>query len=252
MHKILLAANWKMNGSESLLRDFAATFAKTVVPANIEVVFCLPFVYLPLAQQLFQHTLIRWGAQDVSGHQPGAFTGEISAQMLHEFGCNYVIIGHSERRTFHRESNDLIAEKFQRLREKGIHPILCVGETQSEREKGETAAVISAQLSAIVASVGIAAFKDAVIAYEPVWAIGSGRAAEPQDVEAVHQQIQAYFAKYDKALAATIRVIYGGSMNEQNIESLIALPAVAGGLIGGASLKPAAFEAMVATAARTG
>jgi len=246
MQRILLAANWKMNGSESLLKDFAVAFAKTPVPSSVEVVLCLPFVYLPLAQQLFKQTTIQWGAQDVSGHQPGAFTGEISAQMLQEFGCSYAIIGHSERRILCKEGDTLIAEKFARLKDASISPILCVGETHAQRENGETTAVISTQLSAIVQRVGVAAFQNTVIAYEPVWAIGAGNAAKPEDVEAVHNQIYHYFAGFDETLAATIRVIYGGSMNENNVKSLITLPSVGGGLVGGASLKPASFAAIIA------
>lgn len=245
MLPILLAANWKMQGNEKLLHDFATYFTHTPPPEHIEVVLCVPFVYLPLAQKLFKQTTIRWGAQDVSPYQPGAYTGQISAQMLSEFVCRYVIIGHSERRALCGESDNLIAEKFKRLHELKLLPILCIGETQEQRAKGETDTVIHAQLSSIIEQVGIDAFHQAVIAYEPIWAIGTGNAAKPEDVEVVHNQIYHYLAQQNEAVAETVRVIYGGSMNENNVRSLITLPSVAGGLVGGASLKLDSFSEMI-------
>lgn len=243
MRQHLVVGNWKMNGDENLL--LAQREALAEVKTQATVVICPPAVYLPAAQLHFKGTDIAHGAQDLSSHAQGAYTGEISGSMLKEVGCTYVIVGHSERRQYWGESSALVAEKCQQALLEGLTPILCIGETLSQREADETEAVLSAQLDAVIGLLGIAAFHKIVIAYEPVWAIGTGLAATPTQAQAVHAFIRASLEKQDAALAKNMSILYGGSVNAENAKDLFAMPDIDGGLIGGASLKPALFATIV-------
>lgn len=201
-----------------------------------EVAVCAPFPYLAQLQALLASTQVRWGAQSVSEHVSGAYTGEVSAAMLCEFGCRYVLVGHSERRSLFGESDAVVAAKFVAAREAGLVPILCLGETLAEREAGATAAVVSRQLDAVIDRAGVAALASAVVAYEPVWAIGTGVTASPAQAQEVHAAIRKRVADLDAGLAEGLRILYGGSVKPQNAAELFAQDDIDGGLIGGAAL----------------
>ncbi len=201
-----------------------------------EVAVCAPFPYLAQLQALLASTQVRWGAQSVSEHVSGAYTGEVSAAMLCEFGCRYVLVGHSERRSLFGESDAVVAAKFVAAREAGLVPILCLGETLVEREAGATAAVVSRQLDAVIDRAGVAALASAVVAYEPVWAIGTGVTASPAQAQEVHAAIRKRVADLDAGLAEGLRILYGGSVKPQNAAELFAQDDIDGGLIGGAAL----------------
>ena len=237
MRQPLVAGNWKMNGdratNEALLNGIKAGIGDV---KQSEVAVCAPFVYLADVQRQLEASPIRWGSQDVSAEPKGAFTGEVSVTMLKDFGCHYAIVGHSERRSLHGEDNDTVARKFAAAREGGIRPILCVGETLAEREADTTEQVVSAQLDAVMDAVGPAALADGVIAYEPVWAIGTGHTATPEQAQAMHAFIRQRVADRDAATADALRILYGGSMKGANAADLMAQPDIDGGLIGGASL----------------
>jgi len=212
------------------------------VASKAEVAVCPPYVLIPLvADKLAAANGVAWGGQDLNVNKSGAFTGEISGSMLKDFGCKYVIVGHSERRSLYGESDEVVAEKFGAAQAAGLIPILCVGETLEEREAGTTEKVVARQLDAVVNKHGIASLKNAVIAYEPVWAIGTGKTATPEQAQAVHAFIRKKLAAADKAVADGIRILYGGSMKGSNAKELIGQPDIDGGLIGGASLKADEF-----------
>lgn len=241
MRQPLVAGNWKMNGS----RDSATALLEDVVqglsPANREVVVCPPFVYIADALRLLKGSELGLGAQTVSEEESGAFTGEISAGMLQDFDCDYVIVGHSERRGLFGETNETVARKFMAAARQGLRPILCVGETLEEREKGVTEQVIREQLDAVLEAAGVHAFVEAVVAYEPVWAIGTGQTASPEQAQSVHAMIRARVAEADDTIADRLRIIYGGSVKAGNAADLFAKPDIDGGLIGGASLDADSF-----------
>ncbi|MEW6479422.1 MAG: triose-phosphate isomerase [Pseudomonadota bacterium] len=246
MSRKLIAGNWKMNGglaaNEALVK---AMLADIGAPA-CDVALCAPAPYLAQLQSLLQGSPIAWGAQDVSAHEQGAYTGEVSVAMLKDFGCRYAIVGHSERRQYHGETDELVAAKAQRALAGGVTPIVCVGETLAQREAGETEAVVKRQLAAVIHTVGHC-ITEIVVAYEPVWAIGTGKTATPEQAQQVHAVLRAQLA------AATtnpkrIHILYGGSMNAANAASLLTQPDIDGGLIGGASLKAADFLQIVAAA----
>lgn len=238
----LVAGNWKMHGSRAentalvsaLLHDMPA-------PAVAEVLVCPPFVYLWEIARSLKGSEIALGAQSVCAEPSGAFTGEVSAAMLKDVGCAYVIVGHSERRALYKESDTLVARKFVAAQTQDLTPILCVGETLEERDAGRTFAVVERQLTAVLDLAGIAAFERAVVAYEPVWAIGTGKNATPEQAQEVHQHIRAALASHDGRIAAGIRVLYGGSVKAGNASALFAMPDVDGGLVGGASLSAREF-----------
>ena len=246
MRRTLIAGNWKMNGSlaanASLLEGLRAG-----APAACELAVCVPAPYLAQVQSALSGSPLAWGAQDLSEHDSGAYTGEVSAQMLKDFGCRYVIVGHSERRSYHGETDELVARKTVRALESGLVPIVCVGETLQQREEGSTNAVVARQLSPVISAVG-ARLADIVIAYEPVWAIGTGKTATPEMAQQVHELIRATLSKADTTAASKVRVLYGGSMKPDNAKELLAMPDIDGGLIGGASLKAADFLAIAAAA----
>ena len=211
---------------------------------------CVPFPYLGQVSAALAGSAIAWGAQNLSEHDSGAYTGEISGAMLKEFGCRFVIVGHSERRTLYGEDDRRVAAKFVAARRAGLTPILCVGETLEQRERGETQSVVGRQLDAVVGAAGVGALGDAVLAYEPVWAIGSGRNATPQQAQDVHAFARARLAAHDRALAGNLTILYGGSVKAANAAELFAMPDIDGGLIGGASLVAEDFIAICAAARR--
>jgi triosephosphate isomerase len=245
MRKRLVAGNWKMNGSlESIrkLMDGIKEGIDSVQSAGVAV--CPPAVYIPEVASLVSGTKIALGAQNVCDQDSGAYTGEIAASMLGEFDCTYAIVGHSERRSLYGESDELVARRFAAARRAGLTPILCVGELLDEREKGITEGVVGRQLDAVLALEGIEAFADAVIAYEPVWAIGTGRTATPDQAQAVHAFIRSKLASLDGKIADHVIIQYGGSVKGANAQELFSMPDIDGGLIGGASLNPEEFLAI--------
>ena len=240
----LVAANWKMNGSRASVKELLDGF-KQDLPANgVEVLVCAPAIYIPLAASELADSAIGLGAQTVSEYAAGAYTGEISVDMLKEYGCRYVIIGHSERRHVFGEANGTVANKFYFAQENGLKAILCLGEQLQEREAGVTEQVLVEQLDAVIAKAGIAAFTDAVIAYEPVWAIGTGHTATPEQAQEAHSFIRLQIARHDDHIADRIRILYGGSVKADNAAKLFSMADVDGGLIGGASLKVNDFLAI--------
>ena len=219
---------------------------------DVELLVCPPFTYLASVAQMLDGSAIRLGAQTMSEHQAGAYTGEIAGNMLRDMGCDYVIVGHSERRALYGEGSDDVARKFQAALDAGLRPILCVGESLDQRESGATEAVIDEQLNAVLDVSGAGSFADAVIAYEPVWAIGTGVTASPEQAQDVHRHIRAAVAAQDEAVADGVRILYGGSVKGDNAAGLFSKPDIDGGLIGGASLKAADFLAIAEAAQSLG
>ncbi|MCX8087523.1 MAG: triose-phosphate isomerase [Rhodocyclaceae bacterium] len=248
MRRKLVAGNWKMHGSLATNAELLAGVKAGVAGLAAEVAVCVPYPYLAQAQQVLAGSPVAWGAQNVSEHAQGAYTGEVSAGMLKDFGCRYVIVGHSERRTYYGETDAIVAAKFEAAQKAGLIPILCVGETLEERERNVTAEVVTRQMQAILERCGVAALAEAVVAYEPVWAIGTGRTATPEQAQEVHAQIRALVAAADAGIASNLRILYGGSMKPANAKELMAQPDIDGGLIGGASLIAADFVAICAAA----
>ena len=240
----LVAANWKMNGSVQLAEKVTAVFSEEFKSNDVDVVICPPSVYLGTMQNLLSgHDTksVQVGAQNLSEQSSGAFTGELSGAMLSEFGCGYVIVGHSERRSLYGEDKELVAKKYMAAQDAGLKPILCTGETESQREADETFEVIAADIDAVLNLAGIGALENGVIAYEPVWAIGTGKTASPQQAQDVHEFIRGHLAKHDQNVAASVRIIYGGSVNDSNAAELFSQKDINGALVGGASLVPEKF-----------
>lgn len=241
----IVAGNWKMNGSQAESAKLLAGLKQGLVAVSkAQVVVCPPFILVPLAARELAGTKAAWGAQNLDIHKSGAYTGEVSGPMLRDFGCSYVIIGHSERRSLYGESDRLVAEKFKAAQDAGLIPILCVGELLAEREANQTESVVARQLDEVMNLVGVPALANSVIAYEPVWAIGTGKTATPQQAQDVHKFIRARVAAKDAKVAAGLRILYGGSMKAGNAKELIAQPDIDGGLIGGASLVADEFLAI--------
>jgi len=234
----------------SLAENAALLSALKPALAGIEAVVCVPFPYLAQAQAELSGSSIAWGAQNVSEEAKGAFTGEVSVSMLLDFGCTYVIVGHSERRSLYGESDALVARKYVAAQAAGLTPILCVGESLAERESGVTEAVVSRQLDAVIDAAGVASLVKAVIAYEPVWAIGTGKTASPEQAQAVHAFIRGRVAALDASVADQLVIQYGGSVKAANAAELMAQPDIDGGLIGGASLVADEFVAICRAAAK--
>lgn len=203
---------------------------------GVDCAVCVPFPYLAQAQQKLSGSNVKWGAQNVHQLDKGAFTGEVSATMLHDFGCSYVIVGHSERRAYYGEGSHLVAEKFLAAQQSGITPILCVGETLEQRESGITESVVAGQLDALIQLGGVQALQNGVVAYEPVWAIGTGKTATSEQAQAIHAFIRQRIASLDSQIAAKLGILYGGSVKANNAAELFAMPDIDGGLIGGAAL----------------
>ncbi|HMM87525.1 MAG: triose-phosphate isomerase [Gammaproteobacteria bacterium] len=244
----LVVGNWKMHGS----RKGNAELLEGIVgarPFGCDVAVCVPFPYLAETAVALAGSDLRWGAQDCSAHEQGAYTGEVSAGMLHEFGCRYVIVGHSERRAYHAEGDPLVADKAKAALARGVTPIVCVGETLAQREAGETEAVVKRQLSAVIHTLAHCA-SEMVVAYEPVWAIGTGRTATPAQAQQVHALLRAQLQAATPH-APGMRILYGGSVKPDNARELFAQADIDGGLIGGASLKAADFVAICRAADAT-
>ncbi|WP_341936973.1 triose-phosphate isomerase [Marinimicrobium sp. C2-29] len=238
----LVIANWKMNGSlEKNARLLNQLLTKLDTLEYLEVGICPPFPYLPQVSDHLSQSRINLGAQNVSAFEAGAYTGEVSAAMLREFGCRYILLGHSERRLLCQESNDQVTAKFEAVLKAELTPVLCVGETLEHRQRGESESVVSTQVQTVLDRVGIQGFANAVIAYEPVWAIGTGETATPEQAQAVHAQIRRILAGHDAAIANQLHILYGGSVNAANAQTLFSQKDVDGGLVGGASLEANAF-----------
>lgn len=237
-----------MNGSRAgnarLLADIAAGLDR----ARAQCAVCVPSPYLQQCEEVLSGTPIAWGAQDVSVHGFGAFTGEVCAKMLSEFACRYVIVGHSERRAYHMESSEMVAQKAKAVLAEGMTPIVCVGETLEEREAGQTAQVVGAQLDAVLELLGTADVAKIVVAYEPVWAIGTGKNATPEMAQAVHAHLRAQLKARNAEAAESVPILYGGSMKPENAKALLAQPDIDGGLIGGAALKAQDFLGIIHSA----
>jgi triosephosphate isomerase len=246
MRRKLVVGNWKMFGSRPANAELLAALLGAR-PFAADVVVCVPFVYLHETAATLAASDLRWGAQDCSTHDQGAYTGEVSAAMLAECGCRYTLVGHSERRAQHHESDLLVAAKAQAALARGVTPIVCVGETLAQREAGETDAVVKRQLSAVIHQLAHCA-SEMVVAYEPVWAIGTGRTATPEQAQAVHEVLRAQL-QAATGRAAQMKILYGGSVKGDNAASLFAQPDIDGALVGGASLKAAEFITVCRAAA---
>jgi triosephosphate isomerase (TIM) len=243
MRRPLVAGNWKMHGLRADSAELVESLA-AAAPKGAEVAVIPPFPYLAELIAAASGSAIAFGAQDLSEHRQGAFTGEVAGSMLREIGCRYVLVGHSERRLYHAETNEVVARKFVAAQAAGLVPLLCIGELLEHREAGETEAVVGAQLDAVLGLAGIGAFENAVVAYEPVWAIGTGKTASPEQAQDVHAFMRDKFAKQDARIASSLRLLYGGSVKAANAAELFAQSDIDGGLIGGASLVAADFLAI--------
>ena len=237
MRNRFVIGNWKLNGDlGSNVALLAAIKERVVVEPGKFCGVCVPFVYLAQAQSVLSAGSVGWGAQDVSRHATGAYTGEVSAKMLSDFNCRYAIVGHSERRAMFGDTDLVVAEKFGQAKKAGLTAVLCVGETLDERIAGNTEIVVMRQLRAVIEMHGVAALSGAILAYEPVWAIGTGKTATPVEAEAVHALLRSEISRLDLEIAASVPILYGGSVKKGNAKELFAMPNIDGGLIGGASL----------------
>jgi len=244
----LIAGNWKMNGSRAMVDSLVGAIVAGMPETGPQVMVLPPFPYLMQARDRIGEARLLLGAQDLAEAPAGAFTGDVSAAMLADVGIGHVLVGHSERRQLHGENDAVVAGKFAAACKAGLVPVLCLGETLEQREAGDAERTIAAQLDAVIERTGIAAFSGAVIAYEPVWAIGTGRTATPEQAEAMHAFIRSRVERLDATIAGRIRILYGGSMKPQNAAELLACADIDGGLIGGASLQASDFLAIVAAA----
>ncbi|MES3007151.1 MAG: triose-phosphate isomerase [Pseudomonadota bacterium] len=243
MRRSLVAGNWKMHGSRESIADLLQALIKGVRAGvdGIDVVVCPPLPYLQMSQQLLGGSVWQLGAQNVHNQPCGAYTGEVAASMLADFSVRYVLVGHSERRQLAHETDVMVAEKFSAVLRHAMSPILCLGETLDERESGRAEEVVATQLNAVLEHAGVSAMASAVIAYEPVWAIGTGRTASAGQAQEMHRFIRELMARRSAKVAGQIRIIYGGSVNAGNARELFAQPDIDGGLVGGASLKADEF-----------
>ena len=240
-NKRFVAGNWKMNGSLTQNRELLNALIESVKGSDAEIVVFPPALYIDQVATLVKGSNIKVGVQNVSAQAKGAFTGEISLSMVKDFGCDYVLIGHSERRTLYGETDEDVAAKMKAVVDAGLLPVICVGETLEERESGNTESVIKQQLTSVIDAIGIDAFKNAVIAYEPVWAIGTGKTATPEEADQVHAFIHCTLKDYSDKISDLVRVVYGGSVNASNVETLFAKENIDGALVGGASLEAEGF-----------
>lgn len=246
MRRPIVAANWKLNGNRNLVNSLVTAVNKHAASAvSADVVICPPFTYLYESKGLIDSSNTYLGAQNVAQESQGAYTGEVSAEMLADMGCQFVIVGHSERRQYYGDTDVIVAEKFVRTQEAGLIPILCVGESLQQREQGKMAETIVRQVQAVVDKAGISKMANSVIAYEPIWAIGTGETASPAQAQEVHALIRGELAKQSEAIAAELRILYGGSVKADNAAELFAQADIDGGLIGGASLDASQFNAIV-------
>lgn len=241
MRQPLIMGNWKMNGSRQDGQVLAKALADGLKADKQEVAVCVPFVYLSDIANVLAGSGIAVGAQNVADQASGAYTGEVSASMLADCGCKYALVGHSERRSYYGDTDQSVANRFIQAQKQNIIPVLCVGETLEEREQNRTFEVVDTQLDAVIAAAGIDAFANAVIAYEPVWAIGTGKTASDEQAQEVHQYIRKRIAERNAEIASKVQILYGGSVKPDNAQALFAMPDIDGGLVGGASLDAAGF-----------
>jgi triosephosphate isomerase (TIM) len=244
MRQPLIMGNWKMNGTRESAKSLCTAILDGLTGDDKNIVICVPAVFLADLQVLTQDSPLSLGAQNVADQESGAYTGEIAASMLTEFDCKYALVGHSERRTYYGDTDESVAARFCQAQKKGVIPVLCIGETLAEREAAETFNVVNRQLDVVIAKAGIQAFANAVIAYEPVWAIGTGKVATDEQAQEVHKAIREKLAGLDKTVAENMQILYGGSMKADNAKGLLAMPDIDGGLIGGASLDAKSFLAI--------
>ena len=241
MRQTLIMGNWKMNGSRAESQALAQAIVAGLNAGDQGIAACVPFVYLSDVRSIIESTPLALGAQNVADQEKGAYTGEISAAMLKDSGCSYALVGHSERRTCYGDTNQSVAARFCQAQKEGVIPVLCIGETLDEREQDKTFAVIDEQLDAVIEAAGIDALANSVIAYEPVWAIGTGKTASDEQAQEVHKYIRQRIAEKSQDVADKIQILYGGSMKPANAKGLLAMPDIDGGLIGGASLDADSF-----------
>jgi triosephosphate isomerase len=250
MRTPLVAGNWKMNGTRASVAELTrGLVAGAAGISDAEILLCPSYIFIPQVQSLIDESSILLGGQDLYPQAAGAYTGAISGPMLSDAGCQYVIVGHSERRALMGDNDGVVARKFAAAQEHGLTPILCVGETLDERQSDSTLAVIGRQFSAVVDAVGIESFNKAVVAYEPVWAIGTGETATPEQAQEIHAALRAMAAKRSAKIAADLRLLYGGSVKSANATDLFSMPDIDGGLIGGAALEAEEFLAICSAAA---
>jgi triosephosphate isomerase len=248
MRRKLIAGNWKMNGRLATNKSLLAEIQAGLSQPTCSIAVCVPAPYIVQCSALLAGSPVDLGAQDVSAYESGAYTGEVAAGMLAELGCKYVIIGHSERRAYHGETDTSVAQKTVRALQTGLTPIVCVGETLAEREGGLTNTIVGQQVDAVLEALGAGDLEKLVIAYEPVWAIGTGKTATPQMAQDVHAMIRGKLTSKDAAAAAKVQILYGGSMKPDNAKELLAMSDIDGGLIGGAALKAVDFLAIITAA----
>ena len=241
MRKTIVAGNWKMNASKDSVESLVTDILSGASDVSTEIIVCAPFPYLSQVEVLIEGSNLMLGAQNLNVNASGAFTGEVSAEMIKDFGANHVIVGHSERRSLYGETSEIVAEKTKAAIDSGLTPILCLGESLDQRESGKTESVVSEQLNKVIKMVGIEAFNNIIIAYEPVWAIGTGMTATPEQAQAVHKFIRDLLAGSSQDIADKTSILYGGSMNASNAVELISCADIDGGLIGGAALKAEDF-----------
>ena len=241
MRKTIVAGNWKMNASKDSVESLVTDILSGASDVSAEIIVCAPFPYLSQVEVLIEGSNLMLGAQNLNLNASGAFTGEVSAEMIKDFGANHVIVGHSERRSLYGETSEIVAEKTKAAIDSGLTPILCLGESLDQRESGKTESVVSEQLNKVIKMVGIEAFNNIIVAYEPVWAIGTGMTATPEQAQAVHKFIRDLLASSNQDIADKTAILYGGSMNAGNAVELISCSDIDGGLIGGAALKAEDF-----------
>ena len=241
MRRTIVAGNWKMNASKESVNQLILGILSGMGEVSSEVVVCAPFPYLSQVENLIADSEVKLGAQNLNTNSSGAFTGEVSANMIKDFGANHVIVGHSERRSLYGETNALVAEKVKAALENDLTPLLCVGESLEQREAGKTDTVVAEQINTVIELVGISAFRNIIIAYEPVWAIGTGKTASPEQAQAIHLFIRGLLGESNVSIAQSTPILYGGSMNAGNANELISCADIDGGLIGGAALKAEDF-----------
>ncbi len=245
--RTIVAANWKMNGNLNLVEEMSERLNQVQLDDNVDVIVCPSFLYLAAMAAKLAHQNIYLGAQNVNAQPSGAFTGEVSTSMLQDFPVKYVILGHSERRSVFQESSESVAQKVRSVLNAGLTPILCIGESAQQRTAEQTESVLAEQLQPVIDEIGIEKFNEVVIAYEPVWAIGTGKTASPEMAQATHQFIRQFLASNNTDIADKVPLLYGGSVNAQNCEALFAQPDIDGGLLGGASLKVDEFSQICST-----
>ena len=249
MRKPLVMGNWKLNGTKDSVTSLVNALKDPAAQApSVEVAVCAPAIFIGLVEELAKDSAIKYGSEDCDVHNSGAYTGENSPVMIKEFGCKYAIVGHSERRAYHNETDAVVAAKYKAAQDAELIPVLCIGESLEQFEANQTEEVCKTQLKAVIDLCGIASFEKAVIAYEPIWAIGTGKTATPEIAQDVHSKIRAFLASFDAEVAEKVQILYGGSCNAKTAPDLFAQKDIDGGLVGGASLKAEDFAAIIAAA----